>query len=146
MFNKETEYALRSLIFIQVKNMKGRRPGIIEIAGEIDAPQFFIAKILQRLVKIGILKSQKGKGGGFYFDPDKPDVQLKEIIIASEGDKIYNGCGLGLRHCDENNPCPIHSQYVQIKELINQMITGETIQSIAQKIHDGKDSIINRLK
>ena len=37
MFKKETEYALRSLIYIQVQNLEKKRPGIIEIASEIDA-------------------------------------------------------------------------------------------------------------
>ena len=38
MFNKETEYALRGLVYIQLQNTNGRRPGIVEIAKEIEAP------------------------------------------------------------------------------------------------------------
>ena len=51
MFKKETEYALRALVYIQFQNLKNRRPGIAEIASEIETPQSFTAKILQRLVK-----------------------------------------------------------------------------------------------
>ena len=57
MFNKETEYALRSLVYIQYCNYKDHNPGIAEIAKEIGAPPFYIAKILQRLVKIGFIHS-----------------------------------------------------------------------------------------
>ena len=32
MFNKETEYALRGLVYIMLQNMKNRRPGTAEIA------------------------------------------------------------------------------------------------------------------
>ncbi len=59
MFRKETEYALRGLVYIQVQNYKERRPGIAEIAKEIDAPQYYTAKIFQRLVKQGFVKSTK---------------------------------------------------------------------------------------
>ena len=45
MFNKETEYALRGLVYIDLQNMGGRRPGTLEIAREIEAPPFYIAKI-----------------------------------------------------------------------------------------------------
>ena len=67
MFNKETEYALRGLVYIKLQNLQGRRPGTVEMAKEIEAPQFFTAKILQRLVRFGFLESLKGKGGGFYL-------------------------------------------------------------------------------
>jgi DNA-binding IscR family transcriptional regulator len=45
MFNKETEYALRVLVYVQVQNLKGLKPGIVEISQEIDAPLFYTGKI-----------------------------------------------------------------------------------------------------
>ncbi|MCB8994013.1 MAG: Rrf2 family transcriptional regulator [Bacteroidales bacterium] len=133
MFNKETEYALRGLVYIQIQNLKKRMPGIAEISSEIEAPQFFTAKILQRMVKLGFLSSIKGKGGGFYFDPEKPALPLKKIIIATEGNKTFEGCGFGLKHCDENNPCPLHTQYAPIRDAISMLVSEETIQSLANQ-------------
>jgi Rrf2 family protein len=121
------------MVYIQVQNLKDRRPGIAEIATAIEAPHFFTAKILQRLVKMGLLFSVKGKGGGFYFDPERPELPLKEIIIATEGSKTFSGCGFGLKHCDENNPCPLHEQFSPIRESINKLISEETVQSLARK-------------
>ena len=67
MFNKETEYALRGLVYIQLQNLSNRKPGVAEIAEEIEAPHFFTAKILQRLVRNGFVVSLKGKSGGFFL-------------------------------------------------------------------------------
>lgn len=133
MFYKETEYALRGLVYIQLQNLSDHRPGIAEIAKEIEAPQFYTAKILQRMVKNGFILSLKGKGGGFYFDKKKEPLSLKALIAATEGDKTYAGCGFGLKHCDEKNPCPMHHQYKPIRESINQLISNETIQSLAEQ-------------
>jgi Rrf2 family protein len=141
VFNKETEYALRGMVYIQVQNLNDRRPGIAEIATEIEAPQFFTAKILQRLVKLGFLVSVKGKGGGFFFDQEKAKLPLKQIIIATEGSKTFSGCGFGLKHCDENNPCPLHKQYAPIREAINKLISEETVQSLAKKTIEGKEKM-----
>ena len=135
MFNKETEYALRGLVYIKLQNLKDRRPGTTEIAKEIEAPQFYTAKILQRLVREGFLKSLKGKGGGFFFDPDKPDLHLSKLISATEGDKSYSGCGFGLKYCDADNPCPMHERYAVIRDLINKLISEETVQSLAEKVY-----------
>ena len=146
MFNKETEYALRGLVYIQTQNLEGRRPGIVEIAKQIDAPHFYTAKILQRLVRHGFVESQKGKGGGFYFDNKKPDLSLKQLIIATEGDKLFSGCGFGLKQCDENNPCPLHDKYALIRDALNQLVMEENVQSLAQKILRGGELLSPRLR
>jgi Rrf2 family protein len=135
MFNKETEYALRGLIYIKLQNLKNRRPGTAEISKEIEAPPFFIAKILQRLVRNGFLESQKGKGGGFYFDADKPDLTLEKLITTTEGDRSFFGCGIGMKNCDESHPCPLHEKYAPIRDSINKLVSGETVQSLAEKVH-----------
>lgn len=136
MFNKETEYALRGLVYIQLQNLNNRRPGSVEVAKEIEAPHFYTAKILQRLVRYGFLESMKGKGGGFFFDRDKPDLPLAKLIVATEGDSSFSGCGFGLKHCDADNPCPLHHKYEPIRDSISKLVSEETVQSLAQKVYD----------
>ena len=131
MFNKETEYALRGLVYIQMQNLKGCRPGIDEISREIEAPRFFTAKILQRMVRMGFVMSRKGKGGGFFFDKEKPELTVRELITATEGNKIITGCGFGLKNCSPDNPCPMHERYAAIRDAIEDLVTSETISSLA---------------
>lgn len=133
MFNKETEYALRGLVYIQLQNNLGRRPGLVEIAKEIEAPPFYTAKILQRLVRQGFIHSLKGKGGGFYFDPLKPELSIRELLDATEGSKIITSCGFGLKDCSSSIPCPLHEKYAPIREAIEKLVSLETIQSLARK-------------
>ncbi len=145
MFKKETEYALRALVYIQLQNNVERRPGIAEIASEIETPQSFTAKILQRLVKQGFVQSLKGINGGFFFDSERADLPLKDVIVSIEGDALFNGCGFGLKNCDENNPCPLHYDYAPIRNGINQLVTGQTIQSLAKKYMENDRMILSRL-
>lgn len=135
MFNKETEYAIRGLVYIKLQNLNSRRPGTAEISREIDAPPFFTAKILQRLVRSGYLRSLKGKGGGFYFDETRPDLSLRELITATEGDSSISACGFGLKQCDEKNPCPLHDKYAPIRDAINKLVSEETIGGLAEKVY-----------
>lgn len=146
MFNKETEYALRGLVYIKLQNLKIRRPGTIEIAKEIKAPRYFTAKILQRLVRFGFLESLKGKGGGFFFDENKPNLPLIKLISAIEGDRSFSGCSFGLNQCSENNPCPLHEKYAPIRKSINKLISEETVQSLAEKVYKKELSLIEILK
>ena len=145
VFKKETEYALRALVYIQLQNSKERRPGIAEIASEIETPQSFTAKILQRLVKQGFVESLKGINGGFFFNSEKEDLPLKKVIVSIEGESLFSGCGFGLKHCDEINPCPLHYSYAPIREAINKLVSTETIQSLANKYNADDKMILSRL-
>jgi Rrf2 family protein len=133
MFNKETEYALRGLVYVQLQNENGKRPGMEEIAKEIDAPKFFAAKIMQRLVKQGVIKSLKGKGGGFYFEKDQSAISIKDLLKLTEGGKSLHKCGFGLKNCDAEHPCPLHERYAPIREAMNNLVSTETIETLARK-------------
>lgn len=133
MFNKETEYALRALVYIQKSNWAGYRPGTDEISREIDAPKFFTAKILQRIAKLGFINSAKGRGGGFFFDESKPELSLIEIAQTTGDIRIISSCAFGMKKCDCENPCPMHHKYAPIREAMENMVRDETIQSLAKK-------------
>jgi len=133
MFNKETEYALRGLVYIQTQNSRRKRPGIDEISREIEAPRFFTAKILHRMVRNGFIMSAKGKGGGFFFDMKKPELTLQEIIHSTEGSSLINSCGFGLKQCNCEHPCPLHEHFAPIRDALFKLVSTETIQSLAKK-------------
>jgi Rrf2 family protein len=132
MFSKETEYALRALVYIQEQNLGGRRPGTDEIAREIEAPRFFTAKILQRLVRHGFIMSLKGKGGGFFFDREKPELSIRQLITITESNRDFTCCGFGLKECNASSPCPLHRHYVPIREALENLVSTQTIQSLAK--------------
>jgi len=146
MFNKETEYALRGLVYIKIRNIQEKRPGNAEVAREIEAPYYYTAKILQSLVRAGFLESMKGKGGGFYFDPDKPDLTLGRVISSIEGDRSFTGCGFGLKQCSAADPCPVHEKYAPIREAINKLVSEETVQSLAIKVYKDRFQPVKKKK
>lgn len=139
MFSKACEYGVRAVIFIATQSLAVKRVGIKEIAEEIDSPIAFTAKILQKLVKGNIVKSAKGVGGGFMIDIKKlEDIKLIEIIEAIDGVSALKGCGLGLKDCSENHPCPIHDQFKVIKENITRMLESTTLGQMTRDIESGR--------
>jgi len=122
MFSKTCEYAIRAMIFIAQKTKEGNRIGIRDIAKGIDSPEHFIAKILQELSRKGLVQSAKGPNGGFYLDAHSMKQSLADIVRAVDGDKIFQGCGLGLRQCSETHPCPIHHEFKSVRKQLFQML------------------------
>ncbi|MGV8094356.1 MAG: RrF2 family transcriptional regulator [Mangrovibacterium sp.] len=144
MLSKSTEYAIRALVFIQLENRKQRRPGVIEIAREIEAPSAFTAKILQILTRHHLVNSMKGRGGGFFFSEELLKTTLYDVIHVMEGDELFNKCVIGLRNCNSGNPCPLHHEYKDVRDGIYQMVKKETIYSLASKVSNGQ-AVLNRM-
>lgn len=127
MFSKTCEYAIRALIFIGQNTKHGNRVGIKEISAGIDSPEYFIAKILQDLSRKGYVQSAKGPNGGFYMSAENLETSIAKIVKEMDGDKIFSGCGLGLKLCSEDYPCPIHDDFKHIRKQISEMLENSKI-------------------
>ncbi|MGG7661800.1 RrF2 family transcriptional regulator [Dyadobacter sp. BHUBP1] len=127
IFSKTCEYAMRAVFYIAQKSEEGQKVGIREIALHINSPEPFLAKILQKLSKDGLILSSKGPNGGFYVDSGGLQRPLADIVQAIEGDSIFTGCGMGLSYCSEANPCPLHNDFKKIRSQIVVMLQNTSI-------------------
>ncbi len=71
-----------------------------EIARRIGASEAHLSKVLQRLVKAGLLQSQRGPKGGFFCDSRAVEKSLLEIYEAIEGPLRQKKCLLKKPVCD----------------------------------------------
>lgn len=139
MFSKSCNYAIKATIFIAKHSLEEKKIGFVDIAKEIDSPQAFTAKILQLLVKAGIIDSVKGVKGGFYIPIKRiASTFLVEIVNAIDGDTVFNGCGLGLSQCSEDHPCPVHDKFKSIRDALAKMLETTNLEELALGIKSGE--------
>lgn len=136
-FSKTCEYALRAVLYIASKSQNGQRVGIKEIAENINSPEHFLGKILQKLSRKGIILSAKGPNGGFYIDTNGLNRPLADIIIVLQGDDLFTGCGMGLSYCSESNPCPLHNEFKEIRKQIKRMLHITSIGAFNAELLNG---------
>tara|TARA_R110002020_G_scaffold135568_2_gene302745 strand:- start:2219 stop:2653 length:435 start_codon:yes stop_codon:yes gene_type:complete len=138
MFSKACEYGIRAAVYIALQSLNGRRVNVTEIAEDIDSPIAFTAKILQQLSKNKIIHSVKGPSGGFEIERNDMDtVKLGMIVHAIDGDGIYMGCGLGLKECNANKPCPLHDKFVDIRNDLRKMLERTSLYELAMGLEVG---------
>jgi Rrf2 family iron-sulfur cluster assembly transcriptional regulator len=138
MFSKACEYGIRAAVYVTLQSLEGRRVGVNEISEEIDSPIAFTAKILQQLTRNNIIHSVKGPNGGFEIDPeDMNSAKLSMIVKAIDGDKIYTGCGLGLKECNAQKPCPLHDKFLDIRNNLSTMLTSTSLYELATGLEVG---------
>jgi len=112
--------------------MLGMRTSLKYIAEEIDSPEAFTAKILQKLVRVKIIESSKGMNGGFNMSMDRiKSTTLSEIVYAIDGLDISNRCVLGLSQCSSINPCSVHHKFKPVREDLIALLTKTTVEEMA---------------
>jgi len=138
MFSKACEYGIRASIFIAEQSKLGRKVSLKEVAEAIESPIAYTSKILQQLTRKNIINSGKGPTGGFSMNKQElAKVKLSTIVSAIDGDDIYNGCGLGLKQCNENKPCPVHNQFKVIRDELKKMLETTSIDSLTIDFENG---------
>ena len=142
MITKSSKYAIRALVYIQLQNWQNKRPGVPEIASEIEAPVAYCAKILHTLTTHNLLDSMKGRGGGFFFDENQSNLTLYQVILVMEGDSAFTRCGFGLKNCSDAQPCPLHKEYSILREGFLSLSKSETIESLSKKVLN-KEAVLN---
>lgn len=141
MFSKTCEYSIRSAIYIASLHRKGRRVGVQEIADEIGSPAAFTAKILQRLVKLDILKSVKGPRGGFCLARPAEELYILDFVVAIDGENVLQDCILGFKKCSSKKPCPLHDKFVEVREHLNKLLRKTTLAQ-AEKTYSTGDTVL----
>lgn len=132
MFSKACEYGIRSTIYIMMQSLEGYRISLKEIASAIDSPVAYTAKILQVLVRNGIIYSVKGPHGGFEIPKSQMDtLTLHEIVMAIDGEKLLTGCCLGLPECSDDYPCPAHQKYSKVRDHLKNMMLTTSVYEMA---------------
>ena len=144
MFSKACEYGIRAAIYIAEQSLLDRKVSLREAAKAIDSPEAYTSKILQLLSRNKIINSGKGPTGGFSINKQDLDkVKLSTIVSAIDGDSIYNGCGLGLKKCNEKMPCPVHNQFKKVRDELKFMLENTSVKVLAMD-HKGGMTFLKR--
>ena len=107
-FSKSFGYALRGVLYVTLVSEETRRVQVDEIATRLAVPKHFLAKIMNRVVKEGILDSTKGPYGGFSVNGETLSSPLIRLLRITDGMEQFSTCVLKLHKCNKNNPCPLH--------------------------------------
>jgi len=121
MLSYTCKTAIKAVIYLASKFDSDENAGIKEIAKYINASEHTIGKLLQTLVKQGIINSVKGPSGGFYISKEQRKQPLINVIKAIDGKQLFKECGLGLSKCAASHPCPIHDEYKKARDLVEKL-------------------------
>jgi Rrf2 family protein len=102
-----------------------------EIAEQYDIPIELMAKVLQRLVRAGLLISTQGTRGGYTLSRPSSAISVADVIQAIDGPFTVTACSSEKNDCEQYSKCSIRDQLWQIRERIAATLGTVTIAEMA---------------
>jgi Rrf2 family iron-sulfur cluster assembly transcriptional regulator len=106
---RSAEYAIRAMTYMARAQDPAEFVLVRDMSRSIGVPAPFLGKCLQHLVASGLLKSQRGRNGGFRLTRAPTSISLYEIIDAEEELQRTQRCLLGQAECSDERACPMHT-------------------------------------
>jgi Rrf2 family protein len=128
MLQKTVEYALRAAVWL---SRDPERPlSADQLAKATQVPRRYLHKVLQDLVKAGLIRSQPGPGGGYALCRDPEKIAILDVVNAVEPIGRINVCPLGLK--SHTSLCPLHRELDAAFENVERAFAKVTL---AQLVH-----------
>jgi len=133
LITRASEYAILSLIVLS----KAKDPMDSEtLSRKLAISKSFLAKILQSLAKVGILKSYKGVNGGFALNKEAKDIPMLEVMSSVEGKApaVFE-CAPSEGDCpsDKANSCSIWPFLNKLQGKIDSFLSELTLADIIEE-------------
>lgn len=128
---QETDYAVRCVLYLSRKDAN-LSIMIDEIAAEMEIPRSFLAKILQKLSKAGIVRSFRGVRGGFRLSRPPKEITLLEVVEAIEGPVAMNRCSIDGAWCGFSKTCNVHPVWVQLRGVVKKYLGEVDFEKLKQ--------------
>ena len=130
---KKADYGLMALKFL-AEHSDQVSVSARDIAEAYHIPPQLLAKVLQRLAKVGILRSHAGMSGGYSLLKNPREITAFEVIRAIDGPLFITSCGTSQRSCDLTDSCTIKEPLARVNDSISGLLQKISIADLAESV------------
>jgi len=134
MISQTVEYALRAMVTLAYR--AGDAMTVQEIAEVTRVPAPYLSKLMQGMVRSGLLKSRRGLGGGFTLSRSPEGITMWDILQAVDPLKRIHTCPLEIE--GHRQLCPLHRRVDAALEGVESAFKGTTLAELIAE--SGTDS------
>jgi Rrf2 family protein len=135
LFSVGCEHAIRALTYLAAHCPPGEIRQVKVIAKALNLSQPTVAKVMHELVRRDLVRSNKGRGGGFALARDPADIHLIEVVKSIDGIADFERCIVGCAECRDENPCPLHPSWKSLREQILDYLHSTSLKDLAEAEH-----------
>ena len=128
--SKKADYALIAMKHLTLRSDRGSSSAR-EIAEQYDIPIELMAKVLQRLVRRGLLASHQGTHGGYKLARVPGQITVADVFQAIDGPVTVTACSIDDDRCDQFAKCNVRDPLWRVRERILTALDECTIAELA---------------
>jgi Rrf2 family protein len=128
---RRVDYGLRAVIYLA-----GQQPdkccSITEIAQQQGVPKNFLEKIIQDLMRAGLIRSKRGSCGGYTLARSPETISFREVVEAIDGPIAVNACMEQHVGCDQLPRCSMVGVWREVQDKVTEIFGRTTIAALRQ--------------
>jgi Rrf2 family protein len=131
--SKKADYALIAMKHLALRGDRGTAgsSSAREIAELYAIPIELMAKVLQRLVRRGLLASHQGTRGGYELARSPSQISVADVIQAIDGPVTVTACSTEEGQCEQLSTCNVRDPLWRVRERILAALDECTIAELA---------------
>jgi Rrf2 family protein len=139
MLSKKAKYAIKALLAL-ADHQRDEPMRIHDLARREQIPPKFLELILLGLKNQGVLRSQKGKGGGYLLARDPADIYLGQIVRMFDGPLAPVPCASQTAYvpcadCRNEAVCGVHLAMKEVRDATARILDGTSLAALQRKVH-----------
>ncbi len=129
---RRVDYGLRAVIYLSGQD-PNKCCSIAEIARQQGLPRKFLEKIIQDLIRAGLIKSKRGSCGGYALARSPDEISFYDVIEALEGPIAVNACMDPQTGCGQAPRCTMLGVWNDLQRMVVEVFTKTTIGALRQR-------------
>src|SRR6478672_2680634 len=135
---KKADYGLMAMKHL-AEHGHGTACSAKDVAESYGIPAEALAKILQRLVKAGLLVSQHGINGGYTLARSAETISAFEVIRAIDGPLFITSCITVRGECGQSDRCNIREPLRKVNSSIEDVLRRIKISEMKEEPENEPD-------
>lgn len=135
MLSQKTKYALKALVSL-AREGDGRAVVAGALASQERIPRQFLELILLELKHHGLLRSRRGRGGGYSLNRPARDISIGQVIRLFDGPLALVGCASQTAYapcaeCEDVPACNIRVVFKEVRDQTARILDGISLADLS---------------
>ena len=131
-FSTKGTYGLRAVVGLAARYGEGP-VSLSAVATEQGISEAYLEQLMRSLKKAGIVKTARGKAGGYLLTREPANISVLEVLRALEGSTDVADCvGSGANICENACTCSARPLFLKLQSRINAVLQETTIGELTE--------------
>lgn len=137
LLNVTSQHAIRAVVYI-AQHVDDAPVLARDIAEHTHVPFNYLQKVLRELVRVGVLQSVRGHGGGFTLDRPAEEIYVKDVFAAFDDQPPSGKDTTGDEESDSQDSATLHDAWKPVVDAYEHFLTCNTIAQVIEciDVHD----------